>query len=270
MTRFWQSTLRLDGLRGMSRPQRTVRGVAAGALALFLVLGLKAWHAATPGFPNPARGWAAPVGALVYSTRGGRGMGAHFCTASVVDSRAGDLVITAAHCVSRRAASEFVFVPGYRDGRAPYGVWRVTRVFVDRNWSDNADPDDDVAFLTVRRPGTTASVQSLTGGERLGIGQPPGQIVRVIGYPDGAAAPISCENRAELFSATQLQFDCNGYTDGTSGSPLLARVSRSTGLGTVIGVIGGFEQGGYTPSVSYAARLEAGAAALYRTANALR
>ena len=39
------------------------------------------------------------------------------------------------------------------------------------------------------------------------------------------------------------------YTDGTSGSPLLAGINQSTGLGTVIGVISGYQQGGDTPSV---------------------
>ena len=39
-----------------------------------------------------------PVGAL-FTTSAGQ-LGQHFCTASVVDSPAGDLVITAAHCVS--------------------------------------------------------------------------------------------------------------------------------------------------------------------------
>ena len=44
--------------------------------------------------------------------------------------------------------------------------------------------------------------------------------------------------------AGQLEFDCGGYTDGTSGGPFLADVNPTTGQGTVIGVIGGYEQGG--------------------------
>ena len=51
-----------------------------------------------------------------------------------------------------------------------------------------------------------------------------------------------------------MEFDCGGYTNGTSGGPFLANVHPATGLGTVIGVIGGYEQGGDTPSVSYSAR----------------
>jgi hypothetical protein len=64
----------------------------------------------------------------------------------------------------------------------------------------------------------------------------------------------------------QLEFDCGGYTDGTSGGPFLADVNPQTGQGTVIGVIGGYEQGGLTPQVSYSSRLGANAAALYRLA----
>ena len=90
--------------------------------------------------------------------------------------------------------------------------------------------------------------------------------MRVIGYPDTADQPVSCVNWTKLFSPTQLEFDCGGYTDGTSGGPFLANVSASSGQGTVIGVIGGYEQGGYTPSVSYSARFGTAVAALFRKA----
>jgi hypothetical protein len=38
-------------------------------------------------------------------------------------------------------------------------------------------------------------------------------------------------------------------------SPLLAHVDAAAGLGTVIGVIGGYQQGGVTDAISYAAAL---------------
>jgi hypothetical protein len=62
--------------------------------------------------------------------------------------------------------------------------------------------------------------------------------------------------------------DCGDYTDGTSGSPFLADVSAASGLGTVIGVIGGYEQGGDTPEVSYAPKFGAAVAALFQSAEA--
>ena len=212
------------------------------------------------------RATAAPPGASPARPQ----LGSHFCTASVVDSPSGDLVMTAAHCVSGLPAGQIAFVPGYRNGAKPFGVWAVTSVIVDQAWLATASPDDDVAFLIVRRAGTAASVQSFTGGERLGIGQPAGQLVQVTGYPETAGAPVTCLNRASRFSPAQLQFDCDGFTDGTSGSALLAKVSPVTGLGTVIGVIGGYQQGGETASVSYADRLGPQVGALYKAATRLQ
>jgi V8-like Glu-specific endopeptidase len=206
-----------------------------------------------------------PAAGALFTVTSGGGLGRHFCSASVVDSPARDLVITAAHCVGGGRSGQIAFVPGYDNGRMPYGIWPVTRVVVDQSWISSANPNADVAFLTVTGPGG-ARIQNITGGERLGIGQAAGQYVRVIGYPQAANVPIRCGNVVRSFSPTQLVFDCGGYTDGTSGGPLLEDVNPTSGLGTVIGVIGGYQQGGDTPSVSYAARFGALVADLYRTA----
>jgi hypothetical protein len=133
-------------------------------------------------------------------------------------------------------------------------------------WTSSSDPDDDVAFLQVGRPGTSDRVQDITGGEWLGIGEPPGQLVTVTGYPDDLDTAVSCQNYAPAFTATQLVFRCGGYPADTSGSPLLADVNHATGLGTVVGVIGGHQQGGFTNAVSYSAQLGPRIAALYRDA----
>ena len=193
-------------------------------------------------------------------------LGSHFCTASVVSSPAGDLVLTAAHCVTGRASGSFVFVPEYHNGRAPYGVWTVSKVIVDSAWTRSQNVGDDFAFLLVHRPGTARTIQSITGAEQIGIDLPPGLPLKVVGYPDSANSPISCQSPMLLLSSSQLQFDCDGYTDGTSGSPLIVDFNSATGTGMVVGVIGGFEQGGYSPSVSYAARFESNMTALYRMA----
>ncbi|HUA43438.1 MAG TPA: trypsin-like serine protease [Streptosporangiaceae bacterium] len=210
-------------------------------------------------------GQASAVGALFSLSPSGE-LGSHFCTASVVDSPAGDLIVTAAHCMARYGAGEVAFVPGYAKGQEPFGVWTVTQIFEDQQWMSSRDPDDDFAFLVVRQPGSHEAIQALTGGEAVGIDVSAGQRVEVAGYPDLADAPISCANTALEFSPTQYEFACGGFTDGTSGSPLLAGAAPFHGAGTVIGVIGGYEQGGKLASVSYAARFGARLAALYRTA----
>ena len=202
------------------------------------------------------------VGAL-FTTSAGK-LARHFCTASVVNSPNGDLVITAAHCMS--GVSGVVFVPGYNNGATPYGVWSVTKVYTDKSWQASSDPDDDVAILQVGQAGSIVPVEDVTGAEELKTGTSARQLVEVIGYPDGTNAPIACQNWTRKPMADQLEFDCGGYTDGTSGGPFLAGVDAQTGQGTVIGVIGGYEQGGLTPQVSYSAMFGANVAALYQAA----
>jgi V8-like Glu-specific endopeptidase len=214
----------------------------------------------------PAAGTPA-VGAL-FSVSGDR-LGSHFCTASVVDSPAGNLIVTAAHCLAAypdATSGGLAFVPAYDKGSAPYGVWKVTRIFVDSAWTASADPDHDVAFLTVAQPRGGKAIEEFTGGERLGIDQPSGAVVRVSGYPNTQDEPISCQNRTLAFSSTQLEFDCDNFTNGTSGSPFLIDTGAAIGGATVIGVIGGYQQGGDSADISYAAVFSQDVKALYETA----
>jgi V8-like Glu-specific endopeptidase len=211
-----------------------------------------------------AFGGTPAVGAL-FTTAAGK-LGKHFCSASVVNSPHGDLVITAAHCVTGTSGT-VVFVPGYNSGATPYGVWTVTKVYVDQAWSSSANQDDDVAFLRVSRPGSTVPIEDVTGAEQLATGAPTTrQLVEVIGYPDSSNQAITCQNWLKEPMTDQLEFDCGGYPEGTSGGPFLRQVDPTTGQGTVIGVIGGYEQGGDTPQVSYSAVFGSNVAALYRTA----
>jgi len=204
------------------------------------------------------------VGAL-FTLSGGQ-LRTHFCTGSVVDSPRGDLVITAAHCVTNKPAGQIAFVPGYHNGVAPFGVWLTSVVLSDSAWRASGNPDHDVAFLVVHQAGSSMNVQAVTGGEQLGIGWPARAWVQVIGYPDATQQPITCQNESKPFDPRELEFDCGGYTDGTSGGPFLGGVNPSTGAGTVIGVIGGYEQGGDIASVSYSPWFGSAVQALYQTA----
>jgi V8-like Glu-specific endopeptidase len=208
------------------------------------------------------------VGALFTSSDGH--LGRHFCTASVVHSPQQDLLITAAHCMAGRhllPVGSVQFAPGYHAGKFPHGLWEVTEKFVDNRWATTRDPNDDVAFLVAGRPGT--HVERHTGAETLVINQHLPQEVQVIGYPDATSKPITCTARAHSFdpgTLRQVQFDCDGYTPGTSGGPFLSHVSAKTHEGSVIGVIGGFEEGGNSPNVSYSSKFRTNIEALYTTA----
>ncbi|WP_406437492.1 trypsin-like peptidase domain-containing protein [Streptomyces sp. NBC_00631] len=204
---------------------------------------------------------SARVGALFGADKAGSLSGNHFCTASVVHSPQRDLIITAAHCIDGEGdATGLVFVPGYRDGQAPYGVWKVGKRYLPDGWSHGQDEDSDIAFAVVDELGGKR-VEDVTGSNRFAAGVATGATaVTVTGYPDSREVPVSCTNKPVAHSATQQRIDCPEFTGGTSGSPWV------NGDHEVVGVLGGHEQGGSTPDVSYSVVLGREAAELYKDA----
>ncbi|WP_251093994.1 trypsin-like peptidase domain-containing protein [Streptomyces sp. Caat 7-52] len=199
------------------------------------------------------------VGALFAADGAGGASGGHFCTASVVHSPRGDLIVTAAHCVDADNG-DVVFAPGYRGGRAPYGMWEVTRRFLSDGWAEDQDEDSDLAFAVVaERDGRR--LEDVVGANRFATGTVTGAAaVTVTGYPDSRETPVACTNRPALESSTQQRIACPGFTSGTSGSPWV------NGDHQVVGVLGGHEKGGATADVSYSVVLGEAAADLYREA----
>jgi V8-like Glu-specific endopeptidase len=191
----------------------------------------------------------------------------HYCTASVVRSSAGNLIATAAHCVYNKSFGGFqnhiLFVPGYHDKTAPYGMWIATTAYVDQQWIATQDPDLDVAFLVVRRVGSEpGTLESVTGSNQFVPNPGYTTPVDVVAYPLGASKPVSCAAATTKQSATQLRFACGGFADGSSGGPFL------TADNGVVGVVGGYQQGGSTPDISYSSYFGERATALYRAAAA--
>jgi V8-like Glu-specific endopeptidase len=215
------------------------------------------------GTPRAVKfGGSRTTGALFYTT-GGK---AHFCSASVVDSTAGDLVLTAAHCVySKGFATNVEYVPQYHDGKQPYGVWPVRAIVVANGWQHSHDRDLDFAFLTV---GTAngPSIQKRTGGLAVGFNRAYDEKIEVIGHNDTDIDPVRCATKSFKFSATQMEFYCHGFWTGTSGGPWISGYNAKTGTGIVFGVIGGYEAGGNFEWASYSAYFGAAARTLYHQA----
>jgi V8-like Glu-specific endopeptidase len=178
--------------------------------------------------------------------------GVQTCTASVVDSPGRNLLITAAHCLyeARSYSKNVTFVPGYANGQRPYGTWTAERLLVDPRWSGYSDPDLDVGFVTLA-PLDGKNIQDVVGGNVLATDPGYTMLVRVSGYPSDSGQVVTCVNWTAEQAQYQLRFDCAGFPNGTSGSPWLTSYDPATGTGTVAGLIGGYQQGGYTSSVSY-------------------
>jgi V8-like Glu-specific endopeptidase len=180
-----------------------------------------------------------------------------------------DLLVTAAHCISGGKTGGYqqniVFIPGYRDGTEPYGVWTPGKLLVPPQWSQSSDPDYDVGFV-VLNPNGGQNIQDVLGANQLAFNPGYREQVRVTGYPASAQAPVACRNWTTEQSPTQLRSNCAGFYDGTSGSPFVTRFDPLTSTGTIIGVIGGYQQGGDTPSVSYSSYFGDGIRKLYEDA----
>jgi V8-like Glu-specific endopeptidase len=259
-----------------SAPSASGHGSPVGSASYWTrqrLLGAKALQESTPGPSSPSPSKSAHpavlagirVGALFTSGSGGN----HFCTASVVASPGRDLLITAAHCLSGGNGtgyrSDIVFVPDYRNGQAPLGIWTPKRLMVASGWLDSADPDLDVGFV-VLEPHDGKNIQDILGANQLAVDSGYHNPVRVTGYPDSGDAPVTCHNVTTEHSPSQLQFDCDGYTGGTSGSPWVTGFDAQTRTGTIVGVLGGFQQGGDTPAISYSAYLGTAIQHLYAEA----
>ena len=207
------------------------------------------------------------VGALFQETASGN----HFCTASVVASPGRDLLITAAHCIDGGKGGGYlgniVFVPDYRNGDAPFGVWTPLKLFVAPGWASLSDPDLDVGFV-VLKPDDGRNIQDILGANKIAFNAGFSHLVQVTGYPDSVNAPVTCRNHTTQQSASQLRFDCGGFYGGTSGSPWVTDVDPVSRTGTIVGVIGGYQQGGDTDAVSYSAYLGDDIRALYEQAAA--
>lgn len=234
----------------MPSPARAA-AVLTGVLALLAAAGIAS---ASAGIPQGKPFSGLPyVGALFQDTGGV--LGSHFCTASVVNSPQGNLVITSAHCMAGRTPASVAFVPGYHNGTFPLGVYPVTAVFTDQAWTVRQSINDDVAILKLG-----SDVQAQTGALTLTTGHGPATS-KVIGYPDPASRPVECTAKATWFRRNQqLRFVCGGYPDGTSGGPWIIGKTR------VYGVIGGYQQGGSKSWISYSPYFGSNVRALYHQA----
>ena len=160
----------------------------------------------------------------------------HTCTAGVLHSAAGNLILTAAHCVAEGV--DATFVAGLNNTAAPDDVWHIDAVYLDPRWVQNQDPLADFAIARVSRDtGGTVEAQA-GGGLKLGSAPKPGTVVVVTGYGMGVGGgPIGCRTVTAPTTKGFPALDCAELVDGLSGAPWIEG-------STVTGLIGGLNGGG--------------------------
>ncbi len=196
---------------------------------------------------------ASSTGIIFYASKD---LTTHYCTASVVDSHYGNLIIMAAHC---NPGSWMAYVPKYQHGAAkqPYGIWAVTKVFKDSHYTGTpATSDYDYAFAQVAKNAKGQTIQSVTGGNWLSHTPSYSMYVTALGYPkitaDSADQAIRCHPNyptQRLTGYRQMVLYCTGFWGGTSGGPWITYFNGNTGY--LVGITGGYEEGGPNSWTSY-------------------
>jgi hypothetical protein len=125
------------------------------------------------GFPNRTHG-------KVFFTLDGDDF---LCSGSVVTSPGRSLAVSAAHCVYDGSfASNWMFVPGYRDGNQPYGEWAAEGLAVPSQWDGN-DFSYDVGMATLARNGNGEGIEDIVGARGIAFNQSRDQTFSAYGYP---------------------------------------------------------------------------------------
>ncbi len=160
------------------------------------------------------------------------------CSGDAVTSANKSTVLTAGHCVRLDGAwhRDWVFVPGYHDGQAPFGTWTLRRALTTPQWEAREDLAYDVGAAVVN-PLNGHPLTSVVGGQGVAFGQKRGQTVYAFGYPvagpyDGSHL-VYCSGKT--FDDRRNTHDeglaCD-MTSGSSGGPWFLGFDAKTGTGT--------------------------------------
>ena len=159
------------------------------------------------------------------------------CSGDAVTSGNKSVVITAGHCVKYQGTwhTNWVFVPGYNNGNAPYGEWPASQTLTTPQWEAGEDLDYDVGAAVVN----TVNGRHLTdvvGGQGIAFNQARKQTMYTFGYPaegkyDGSKLDYcSGTTFVDFISSNDNGMRCD-MTGGSSGGPWFLNFDRATGTG---------------------------------------
>lgn len=149
------------------------------------------------------------------------------CSANSVQSANQSTVATAGHCMhdlDSGWATNFVFVPAYNNGAAPYGKWSARSLSATSEWVARNDISYDGAFAVVNTlNGKTLS--ATVGASGIGFNMARKLTYTAYGYP--AASPFNGERlyscygtaSADRIGGTLSQGIPCDMTGGSSGGP---------------------------------------------------
>lgn len=159
------------------------------------------------------------------------------CSGDAVTSDNGSVVLTAGHCVKYQGSwhTDWVFVPGYHDGEAPYGEWAASKTLTTPQWEADEDMNYDVGTAVVGQV-DGKNLTDVVGGQGVSFNGEYNQDMYSFGFPaedpyDGETLDYcSGPTTKDTLLTTDHGLPCN-MTGGSSGGPWFVDFDESTGTG---------------------------------------
>jgi len=178
----------------------------------------------------------------VFYRRGGKD---YVCSGASVVSKPYNVVFTAGHCLNNGFGTwsrNVVFVPGWQNGKAPYGAFPARTLWAPEGWVFQGLYAYDIGAFSVRKNSKGKTLQKSVGA--LGFAYDLGRVQHwdVFGYP--AAGQFNGNKLTTCSAAFAVQDDMGGtgpdangvgcdMTGGASGGPWILRLRRGNLLNGV-------------------------------------
>jgi V8-like Glu-specific endopeptidase len=184
---------------------------------------------------DPASEAARQNGVIFFTAEGGLAR----CSGTSVNAPNFSVVFTAGHCVNSGGPhgtwyrGQWAFVPGYRYGQRPFGIFPAKWIDSTRGWLNTGSENFDVGAAVVMRNERGQRLADAVGGAGIAWGQPADQVFDVHGYP--VAPPFDGETQRLCAQTPFLGHDAESFL---SRGPLNLAVDCD--------VTGGASGGGWT------------------------
>ncbi|MFF8608859.1 trypsin-like serine peptidase [Streptomyces sp. NPDC015346] len=192
-----------------------------------------------PGGPWTGGGAVVKTSGRVFFTFQGRTAS---CSGNAVTSQNASTVITAGHCVKYQGSwhTDWVFVPAYDNGSAPYGRWTATKTLTTPQWEASEDINYDVGAAVVA-PLNGQKLSAVTGAQGLQFNGGYNKPMYAFGFPaaspyDGSKLIHCAGNSSKDFLLSQDHSLACNMTGGSSGGPWFTGFNEATGTGLQVSV----------------------------------
>ncbi|KAK1179270.1 hypothetical protein B7755_014625 [Streptomyces sp. NBS 14/10] len=175
------------------------------------------------------------------------------CDGNPLNSGSRRLVVTSGSCVYSRAAhawmNNWVFIPGYFRGSAPYGKFVGDWGYTFNAWIDDGNMNYDFGLATTHPNESGQRLVDRVGGDGFAWNQPREVFVSANGYSVNGQIPSGCGGYTRPASFGGIELPCAPSDGGLSrGGRWLMNVDPDTTLGYVNGVTSIHQPSGWLQS----------------------